>query len=101
MTEYFNSGLPISFISEAHFPNLHCNDQTRIYACNFDSPCEARTKKTYDEIIAKDVGDKDACDGVTAIEYYMINLPQTITSKEFIPELSKTNEIELFESLSI
>eukprot|EP00347_Sterkiella_histriomuscorum_P003781 403362967 len=96
LEDYFNSNLPISKIKNKSYQD-YSNDNRTIIHADFDQNQSVNyIMNNYDEVF-KNV--KLVIDGsAIQIEYFLINMPKTIQSKDFIQNLSKVNDLDIFES---
>ncbi|CDW83104.1 wd-40 repeat protein [Stylonychia lemnae] len=101
LSEYFDSLLPkLSIISE-NYPTEHEDENEYIQSVNnLERPSDINQK--YEEIFGQ-ILEINKSEGLASIEYYLINLPSTLTinPKNLMKTLSETEKIEYFENLTI
>ncbi|CDW79775.1 wd-40 repeat protein [Stylonychia lemnae] len=101
LTEYFDSNLPKLQIIHENYPSEHFDENEYILGVNdLQRPSEVVQK--YSEIFDQ-VLDNGKSEGFASIEYYLINLPETLTTnpKQLMKTLSQSDNIEYFENLTI
>eukprot|EP00347_Sterkiella_histriomuscorum_P008450 403345053 len=101
LSEYFETNLPIIRINHKNFPDLHYDDSELILGLReISTPKDILAK--YDDIF-KDQLDQSNQTQQQPIEYYLVNLPETLTKepKKLMEVLSETETMELFETLTI
>eukprot|EP00347_Sterkiella_histriomuscorum_P015684 403356086 len=101
LSEYFETNLPIIRINHKNFPDLHYDDSELILGLKEISAPKDILEK-YDDIF-KDHLDQSNQTQQQPIEYYLVNLPETLTKepKKLMEVLSQTETMELFENLTI
>ena len=77
LAEYFESKMPIQQISKKDFPNLHSDSKELIKPADYPSIKEALDN--YDEVLGKHLHEYDS-EQMNPIEYYLINIPDTLTA---------------------
>ncbi|CDW90703.1 wd-40 repeat protein [Stylonychia lemnae] len=101
LTEYFDSFLPKLTIISENYPTEHQDEDEYILGVN-DLPRPSDINEKYDEIFGQ-VLVNSTSDGLASIEYFLINLPDTLTKnpKNLMIALSESENIEYFENLTI
>eukprot|EP00347_Sterkiella_histriomuscorum_P012349 403368936 len=101
LKEYFESTLPCVQINDDSFPSLHSNDETKIMHFNFDDPREILDN--YTGLLEKEVGENDLNEPQHAVEYFLINMPDTMKQDplRLMKTLSQCQKMEIFEALPI
>eukprot|EP00347_Sterkiella_histriomuscorum_P011986 403370332 len=95
--EYLESQLPMQKIESKTYP-IYSQDESRILHADFDQdyPINVIWAK-HDEIFGGLLKENQQKASVQ-VEYFLINIPETITKQDFIFKLAQQNDLELFES---
>eukprot|EP00347_Sterkiella_histriomuscorum_P023276 403335266 len=105
LDDYFESHLPMIKLLNQNYPDLHIDDQELIVAVpQIKNPKEILDN--YDQILANLLQKEQSVhenEKLTPIEYFLINLPETLTKKprELMQVLSQSENIEVFEYLAV
>jgi hypothetical protein len=99
LNSYFNSYLSIHKLSHPKFPKTHRDHTPLILGTTLDSPFEIL--EAYDFLIGQNL--KKSSNRQMSIDYYLINLPETLTHKpqRLMRALAKSEDVSLFENLTI
>ncbi|CDW81576.1 UNKNOWN [Stylonychia lemnae] len=103
LQEYFESNLPTyEIIVPLVYPGQHHNEEEIVVGKTLAHPKDVHEK--YDELFGIDLlKSKVQNESMVSIEYYLINLPETLTinPREIMKELSDTGRPEYFENKAI
>eukprot|EP00347_Sterkiella_histriomuscorum_P012995 403366420 len=102
LNEYFESNLPLIKINHKNYPDLHVDDSELLLGLSeVNIPYDIIDR--YDEIFSEHLDQSDIKQQQQPIEYYLVNLPQTLTQepRRLMEVLAETEQMELFETLSI
>eukprot|EP00347_Sterkiella_histriomuscorum_P005927 403354731 len=105
LDDYFESHLPMIKLLNQNYPDLHIDDQELIVAVpQIKNPKEILNK--YDQILGNLLQKEQPIhenEKLTPIEYFLINLPETLTKepREFMQVLSQSENLEVFEYLAV
>ena len=77
LTEYFSSKMPIQQISKKDFPNIHSDSNELIKPADYSTIKEALSH--YDDVLGKHLEVDEDSEQMNPIEYYLINIPVTLT----------------------
>eukprot|EP00347_Sterkiella_histriomuscorum_P008062 403346519 len=98
LEDYFNSSMPLFKIKNSSYPE-YSSDTRTIYHSDFDQNHSLHfILSNYEEIfktakiLQQDGGQSNQ------IDYLLVNIPQTLRSKKFIPNLVDLDNLEIFES---
>ncbi|CDW87575.1 UNKNOWN [Stylonychia lemnae] len=99
LQDYFQSHLPLYQIFDDQYPQIHESDLEIIEGINLDNPVDVHSN--YDMLFGQKLSEgKDVSQIMVAIEYFMINLPDSLASNqlELIKTLSNSDSSDYFES---
>jgi hypothetical protein len=96
LKDYLESSLLFYQIQNDLLPSMHSNDTQDVYGFNVED-CR-QIAAHYEEFMGSKLEEME--DQNFAIEYFMVNLPDTLTKnpRELMKTLSDSGKIELFES---
>eukprot|EP00347_Sterkiella_histriomuscorum_P001793 403370658 len=99
LEDYFNSNLPISQIKNKSYLEYSTSSSTLIHS-DFDQKQSVNyIMRNYDDIFKKVINNNNG--SAILVEYFLINIPQTMQKFDFIQNLSSINDLDIFETLCI
>eukprot|EP00347_Sterkiella_histriomuscorum_P007289 403349528 len=99
LEEYFNSNLPISQIKNKSYLEYSTSSSTIIHS-DFDQNQSVNyIMRNYDDIFKNVILNNDG--SAIQVEYFLVNIPQTMQTFEFIQNLSQINDLDIFETQCI